>query len=395
MPRAHRDSRVVVTFLILLGGLNAAENDPFAATIRPSEPRTPVEEQRSFRVPPGFRIQLFAAEPEIQKPMNLAFDARGRLWVSGSTEYPFAATEGKGRDTIKILDDSDGDGRADKITTFADGLNIPMGLYPYRRGVVAYSIPNLYYLEDTDGDDVADERTVLYGPFDYSRDTHGMINALRCGYDGWLYACHGWANESSVAGRDGHRIEMQGGSTFRMRLDGSRIERWTYGEVNPFGMAFDERGDLFNADCHTKPITLLLRDGYYESFGKPHDGLGFVPPVMEHLHGSTAIAGVVSYSADLFPAEYRGSMFVGNVMTSRVHRDTLSYAGSTVRARATADFVVSEDPWQGGFHLVPDDSFGGEVPDFDHAERLGGASRRQGTLSLDSIPPGSTGEVGD
>lgn len=332
---------------VVLGFLteSAAQSDPFATTIRPTEPLSPQEQAQSFHLPPGFTIQLFASEPDIQKPINMAFDARGRLWVSGSTEYPFAAAPNEGRDSISVLEDTDNDGRADKISKFADGLNIPIGLYPYRNGVVAYSIPNIYYFEDTDGDDRADRQTVLYGPFDFSRDTHGMVSSFVRGFDGWLYACHGWANESTVQGADGHVVEMQGGNTFRVRLDGSRIEHFTWGQVNPFGMTIDAHGDLFNADCHSKPITLLLRGGYYDSFGKPHDGLGMVPAVMKHGHGSTAIAGVTWCTGSYFPPEYRGSMFVGNVMTSRVHRDSLVYRGSTMEAKEENDFVTTDDPW--------------------------------------------------
>lgn len=331
--------------LALLTGAASAD-DPFAAAVRPTEPLTPEEEEKSFHLPPGFRMRLFAAEPEIQKPMNLAFDGRGRLWVSGSTEYPYAAPADRpAKDSIRILEDTDKDGRVDKVTVFADGLNIPIGLYPYRDGVIAFTIPNIVHLRDTDGDGRADKEEVLYGPFGVDRDTHGMNNAFRRGLDGWIYACHGWANVSSVAGRDGRRIEMQGGNTYRFRPDGSAIEHFTWGQVNPFGMTLDQFGDLFTADCHTRPIMLLLRGGYYDSFGKPHNGLGYVPPVMEHTHGSTAIAGTTYCTGMHFPAEFRGNMFTGNVMTSRVNRDSIRHVGSTVQATQEPDFVVSDDPW--------------------------------------------------
>ncbi|QDV45982.1 FG-GAP repeat protein [Stieleria neptunia] len=320
-------------------------SDEFKNAVRTTEPLTPEEEQQTFVLPAGFKAQLVAAEPEIAKPMNMAFDAKGRLWVSSSVEYPFPAAEGKGRDTIKILDDTDGDGRADKITTFADGLNIPIGLYPYRDGVICYSIPNIWLLRDTDGDDRCDTREVLYGPFDYSRDTHGMCNGFTRGFDGWLYACHGFNNQSSVAGKDGNHVTMHSGNTFRIRTDGSRIEHFTDGQVNPFGMAIDPNGDLFTADCHTKPITLLMPGGVYEGFGKPHDGLGFVPNVMDHLHGSTAIGGIALYHDDAFPPVFHGNAFGGNVMTSRVNRNSIHHSGSTVSAREESDFLISGDPW--------------------------------------------------
>src|SRR6266702_809634 len=107
--------------------------NPFAENVRPTEALTPELEQKSFYLPPGFEVQLVAAEPDIAKPMNLAFDATGRLWVTTSREYPFPASPDKpGRDRIMIFEDFAPDGRARKVTTFADGLNIPIGLYPFR-----------------------------------------------------------------------------------------------------------------------------------------------------------------------------------------------------------------------------------------------------------------------
>ena len=324
----------------------ATDEDPFASHVRPTEPLTPAEEQAGFQLPPGFVAELVAAEDQITKPMNLAFDDRGRLWVSCSLEYPYAAPlDEPSRDFIKVFEDRDGDGSFETATTFADGLNIPIGLVPVADGVICYSIPNIWHLRDTDGDGRADERTVLYGPMGWQRDTHGMCNAFRQGPDGWIYACHGFNNETTVSGADGHEITMQSGNTFRFRPDGSRIEHVTWGQVNPFGMDFDLHGDLFTADCHTKPVTLLMPEGRYESFGKPHDGLGFVPAVMDHLHGSTAIGGIAIYDDVRFPEAYRGSSFGGNVMTSRVNRNRLDHVGSTVRAIEEPDFLAAADPW--------------------------------------------------
>jgi len=323
-----------------------AQDDPFAMGVRPTPWLSPADEQKLFKLPPGFEIQLVAAEPDIQKPLNMAFDERGRIWLTSTVEYPYAAPAGRpGKDSIRVLEDTDGDGRFEKMTVFADGLNIPIGIYPWKGGCVAYSIPNIWHFEDTDGDGACDKRTVLYGPFDTSRDTHGMINSFRRGWDGWVYACHGFNNDSRVKGRDGHEIHMQSGNVFRFQLDGSRIEHFTHGQVNPFGMCFDEYFNIFTADCHSKPIYQLLRGGYYPSFGKPHDGLGFVPPMMDHLHGSTAICGLVKYSGENFPEEYRGDFYSGNVMTSRINRNRPEYHGSTIKAIEQPDFLVAGDPW--------------------------------------------------
>jgi putative heme-binding domain-containing protein len=332
--------------LFLFASCNTvAQDNPYAERIRTTDPQSPNDELKSLQLADGLIATPFAAEPDIQKPLNMAFDADGRLWVSSTIEYPYAAEEGKGGDSVRILEDTDGDGRADKVTVFADNLNIAMGLYPYRNGAVVFSIPNIYYLEDTDGDDVADRREVLYGPFDCSRDTHGMNSSFRRGYDGWLYCCHGHANRSVVKGKDGHTITMDHGNTYRIRLDGSRIEHYGHGQVNPFGMTIDQNGDIFTSDCHSKPVTMLMRDGYSPSFGRPHDGLGFVPAVMNHQHGSTAIDGVCQYQGSGFPDEYRENLFVGNVMTGRVHRNSIQRFGSTVALQEEPDIVVSSDPW--------------------------------------------------
>ncbi len=334
----------------------AAEKDPFAENVRTTEPLTPEKERRAFHLPPGFEIQLVAAEPELRKPMNMAFDATGRLWITESREYPFAATNvASARDTIRIFSDFDATGRAQKVTTFATNLNIPIGLYPFRSAnapgatptwkCVVWSIPNIWLLEDTDGDGVADKKEVLYGPFDVSRDTHGNQASFRRGTDGWIYATHGFNNDSRVGGRDGHEVHFQSGNTYRFRLDGSRIEQWTHGQVNPFGLTFDARGNLYSADCHSSPIYQLLRDAYYPSFGKPHDGLGFAPTTIQHSHGSTAIAGIVIIDEPTWPAEFQGNIFIGNVVTSRINRDRIEWHGSTSKGIEMPDFLSTDDPW--------------------------------------------------
>lgn len=321
--------------------------------VAPTDPLPPVKQQTKFKLPAGFEIQLVAAEPDIQKPMNLAFDARGRLWVTHSIEYPFAAKEGaEPRDGLTILDGIGADGRATKVTRFADKLNIPIGILPLPSGreAIVWSIPNIWKLTDTDGDGTADKREVLYGPFDFV-DTHGNQNSFRLGLDGWVYACHGFRNSSKIKlkGEGPVVLEMQSGNTYRFRPDGSAIEQLTWGQVNPFGMCVDARGDLFTADCHSKPITMLLRGGYYDSFGKPHDGLGFAPITTSDDHGSTGIAGIVDYSSNHFPAEYRNSMFVGNVVTNIVHRDQPQWRGSSPWIEKPEDFLTCSDWW---FHPV-------------------------------------------
>lgn len=333
------------SWLTILLFVTANPDPQFLEQVRTTPALTPAEQLKRFKVPDGFEVQLVAAEPQLQKPMNVAFDAEGRIWVSGSVEYPYAAEGEAGRDTIRVLSDLGEDGRARRITTFAEGLNIPMGLYPYKDGVVTYTISRFVWFRDTDGDGKSDQQQVIYGPLNRPRDTHGMQNAFRRGGDGWLYVNHGFANDTTLTGRDGSSIQLNSGNTYRIRLDGSRVEQVSWGQVNPFGSAWTDRGDLITADCHSRPLTLVLRGGRYSSFGKPHDGLGFAPDMMVHQHGSTGLAGVAYYEAGDWPEEYRQSLFVGNVVTSRVHRDHLRFDGATARADEQPDFLTCDDPW--------------------------------------------------
>jgi putative membrane-bound dehydrogenase-like protein len=356
-----RRQSIPARWLVLMAGTLATlatlpPGRPLLASppIAPSEPLAPAEERERFQLPAGFAIQLVASEPEIQKPMNMAFDHRGRLWVSHSVEYPFAATADVApRDGITILEAFGPDGRATKATRFADGLNIPIGVLPLPRGpgdvgdtAIVWSIPNIWKLTDTDGDGRADRREILYGPFDCA-DTHGNQNAFRLGADGWVYACHGFRNASQVRlrGAGDVVVEMQSGHTYRFRPDGSAIELVTRGQVNPFGMCVDRLGNRFTVDCHSKPITMLLRGGCYESFGKPHDGLGFAPATTADDHGSTGLSGAVVYDAAAFPADYHGSAFVGNVITNAVHRDRIAWRGSSPWVDRAETFLSCDDWW--------------------------------------------------
>ena len=336
--------------------LHAFAADPFAVGVRTTEPLAPVEQQKTFRLPPGFEIQLVAAEPDLRKPMNMAFDAAGRLWVSESREYPFPAKAGEPpRDSIRIFSDFGPDGRARKITVFADGLNIPIGLHPFRSPsapgakptwkCIAWSIPNIWLLEDTDDDGKADKREILLGPLGWERDTHGNQASFRYGMDGWIYATHGFNNTSTFRAKDGSSITLQSGNTYRFRPDGSRIEQFTWGQVNPFGMCMDPLGNFYTADCHSSPIYQLIPGAYYPSFGKPHDGLGYAPTVIQHSHGSTAIGGIVYLSEPSWPSEFFDNILVGNVMTSRINRDQITFHGSSPKGKEVADFLSTSDPW--------------------------------------------------
>ena len=332
----------VIAFSLVLTGPARAEDFPVVVT---APPLSPEEQLKKFHLPPGFEIQLVAAEPEVVKPINMAFDARGRLLFTQSVEYPFPALPPKvPRDTVQIIDGFDERGHAKRISTFVDKLNIPLGVAPVPDGVIVYSTPNIYLCLDPQHTGHATERKVLYGEFQ-SHDTHGMNNSFTRGLDGWIYANHGFSNDDTVAGADGQKIHMSSGNTYRMRADGSHLEYFSHGRVNPFGICFDPLNNMYVTDCETLPIYLHLRGAYYPSFGKPHDGLGFGPAMMDHMHGSSAIAGIVYYAATQFPPEYRDTMFIGNPVTHRINHDRLTPRGSFFWADSTADFLSCDDQW--------------------------------------------------
>ncbi len=331
------------------GSQKVAADDPrfsgkkFNEHIRSTEARTPAEQQAGFRLPPGFQIELYASEPDIGKPINLTFDAKGRMWVTQSFEYPFAAAPGKGSDRITILEDTDKDGKADKFTHFSDTLNIPIGILPTNDGAIAYSIPNVYHFVDNNSDGKADSKKTLLGPFEH-RDTHGMVNNFIRGYDGWIHSCHGFTNRSTVAGADGDSIRMISGNTFRFRPDGSRVEHYTHGRINPFGLAYDELGYLYSTDCHTSPLYQLIRGADYTQWGK-EEAMGFAPDMKPLEREATALAGIAYYADVKFPKEYQSNFYIGDAVASRVYRNSFSFKGSSPVGKLEEEFVLSEDPW--------------------------------------------------
>lgn len=324
-----------------------------------TDPLTPEQQRAMFHLPPGFEIQLVISEPLIGQPMNLNFDAAGRLYITSSVEYPYPA-QGDGvepreekfdgpssptpRDHLTIVEGIGPDGRPEKVSVFVDGLNIPIGNLPTIDGAIVFSIPNIVRYYDRNADGKSDDREVLYGKIG-NLDTHGMASSFTRWIDGWVYATHGFRNTSHITGRDGQSLTLNSGNTFRFKPDGSAIEQFTWGQVNPFGLGFDHWGNAFDADCHSMPLTMLLRGAYYSSFGKPHDGLGYGPDMINHSHGSTGICGVSWYQAPQFPKEFQECLYLCNPVNGQVHRDKLDPHGSTLLVNSQPDFITCDDGW--------------------------------------------------
>lgn len=225
-------------------------------------PTRPEKAAEKIEVHPEFTLNLAAAEPLVQKVMNLDWDEKGRLWVAETPEYPNGRripntdawkesgslhprrTERDPQDSISILSDTDQDGVMDRKKVFADQLELVSGFCFYRRGVIACSAPDIWYLEDTDGDEVADKRTKLYTGLG-TRDTHAVINNLRWGLDGWIYASHGYS-AGMVTSPDGARnFGRDGSGVVRFKPDGSAFEQYSSRNGNTWGLDVTWDGQVF------------------------------------------------------------------------------------------------------------------------------------------------------
>src|SRR5438067_3408376 len=200
----------------------------------------PEVERRTFQLPPGFEANLFAADPLLAKPIQMNWDAAGRLWVACSEVYPQIKPGQKANDKIVILEDTKGAGKADKVTVFADGLLIPTGLEPGDGGVYVANSTDLLHLADTDGDGRADRRRVVLSGFG-TEDTHHMLHTLRWGPDGMLYMNQSIYIHSHIETPHGLR-ELNAGGIWQFRPETLELGVFARGWVNAWGHHFDRWG---------------------------------------------------------------------------------------------------------------------------------------------------------
>jgi len=320
-------------------------------------PLEPEASQRRLVVPNGFRAELFAAEPEIQKPICMAWDHEGRLWIAESVDYPNTKNEDKtGRDRIRILEDTDGDGRADRFTLFAEGLNIPTSLTFSNGGVIVHQAPDTLFLKDTDGDDRADHREVLFTGWG-TDDTHAGPSNLRYGLDNWVYGIVGYSAFRGQVGGERHRF---GQGLYRFRPDGSELEFLRSTSNNSWGVGFSEEGLLFASTANGCPsVFMAIPNRYYEAvrgwapqvLRSIADSNRFFPVVDEirqvDFHGGfTAAAGHALYTARTYPDHYwNQTAFVAEPTGHLVSTFTLEPRGTGFQAHYGWNLVASDDRW--------------------------------------------------
>src|SRR5688572_13220130 len=361
------------------------ENDPVRRAV--TEPALhPLEKQKKLKEPKGIDVRLFASEPEVVNPVAMTWDERGRLWVLELYEYPKGAPKGeRGRDRIKILEDTDADGKADKVTVFADGYSLATGLALGNGGVYLGVAPDLLFLEDTNGDDKADKTTVLKTGFGME-DRHELLNGFAWGPDGWLYMTHGVFTHSKVRGPEDpndHYVKMDA-ALARFHPGTKKFEVFADGTSNPWGVDWNERGDAFVSACVIHHLFHLAPGGHYNRQGGtwpnpygyaselPTKGL---PAIVDWRHFRAAHSGICIYQGDQWPAEWQGLVYIGNIHQSALNCDRLTPVGSTYKAEKESkllgpageallkksgekitkgeewrfvgpgNFLVSKDPW--------------------------------------------------
>ncbi|QJE98503.1 PVC-type heme-binding CxxCH protein [Luteolibacter luteus] len=407
--------RATPGFLCLLALVAAAGADtpePFNSEKSSDAPLAAEEAASRWELPPGFRSTVFAAEPAVRQPISMCLDDRGRLWVAESYMYAGHSGgyyEGKLRDRIVILEDTDHDGRHDKRTIFAEGLERLTSIEVGMGGVWALTLPQMVFLPDLDRNDVPDEpaRVVLDG-FDIKNSAHTMANGLRWGPDGWLYGRQGILG-TSLIGKPGVSDEQRtriNTGIWRYHPQHGSTELVCEGTTNPWGMDWNAHGEAFFINTVIGHLWHVIPGAHYKRmFGDDHNPHVYelIDQHADHVHwdtsekwdeirqgmskesssagGGHAHTGLMIYQGDNWPEDYRGDLFTINFHGRRLNRERLDKEGGGYIGRHRPDLAFSPDPWFRGIDLlygpdggvfISDWSDTGECHDDDGVHRLSG-----------------------
>jgi putative membrane-bound dehydrogenase-like protein len=367
-----------------------------AAGSAPPGPRSPEAALRALQVRPGFVVEQVAAEPLVQDPIAFDWGPDGKLWVVEMGDYPLGLdNKGKPGGRIRVLEDTDGDGRYEKATTFLDKLLHPTGVKTWRKGVLITCAPEIFFAEDTDGDGRADRRDVLFLGFGEVNPQH-RVNGLRWGLDNWIYCANGdfAPSRDHIAipaggpprGTPFHRDEdvqrlmfsgaaiqsTKTGATFDIRNRDFRF-RPEEGRLDPqsgqsqFGRDRDDWGNWFGCD-HAMPMWhFVLADEYlrrnpFVATPRPRvesPALTFPAAMTGRDSGTvrraqgnafTSGCGITVYRDELFGPEFTQNWFVCEPVHNLVHREVLVPSGVTFSSHRAADeprseFLASDDTW--------------------------------------------------
>jgi putative heme-binding domain-containing protein len=299
----------------------------------------PEVERRSFQVAAGFEVSLYAADPLLNKPIQINFDPQGRLWVASSATYPQIKPGEAANDRIIVLEDTDRDGKADKTTVFADGLLIPTGVVPGDGGAYVANSTELVHLSASQPGGKADRKRVLLSGFG-TEDTHHIIHTFRWGPDARLYFNQSIYIHSHVETPHGVR-RLNAGGIWRYEPGASRLDVFARGWVNSWGHAFDPWGQSFATDgAGGEGINYVVVGGYYLTSQGAH-----VARILQGLNpGSPKYCGLEIVSGRHFPPEWQGDMITSDFRGNRVCRFKLQDDGSSYASREQEPLIRSSHP---------------------------------------------------
>jgi putative membrane-bound dehydrogenase-like protein len=324
-------------------------------------PLSPKEALKSFKLQPGFRIDLVAAEPDVMDPVAMAFDEDGRIYVAEMADYPLGPPSGR----IKLLEDTDGDGRIDKVSLFVDKVPYPTGVMPWRGGVLVTAAPDIWFFKDTDGDGKADVRQVVFTGFAEGNQQH-RVNGLQFAYDNWIYGTNGDSGGTVRPGNaDGPKISISG-RDYRFRPDYSGFEGAA--GRGQFSNTFDDWGNRFINDNsnHIRntvlPLKYLARNpnlavASVEEGISDHGASSLVFPTSklqerpnDHFAAGhfTSACSVTIYRGAALGPELQGNAFCCEPVHNLVHRDIVVPKGAgfvAKRAYEKEEFLSSNDNW--------------------------------------------------
>lgn len=311
------------------------------------------------QVPADCELKLFASEPDIAKPIAFAWDERGRCWVVETRDYPHGIQEnGEGEDSIKICEDTDGDGKADKFTVFADKLNLPTGIVFARKGIIVAAPPKFIYLEDTDGDDKADKRETIIDCWGI-KDTHAQASNLHYGFDNWIYGCVGYSGIEGYVGGKKHQFAM---GTYRFKPDGSAIEFLHQFTNNAWAHSTNDAGDQFGGTANGAPIFFggIPATAYAEgSRGMTAKKINVVDTChtitpnfrqVDVFGGYTAAAGSNFIYSDALPKRFQGMAMVCEPTMKVVSLMDVQPDGAGWKALDYMNLYASSDEWNSPVH---------------------------------------------
>jgi len=318
-------------FLVCSIGFARASQPTSLADMPDSNPDA---ELKAFVVPEGLEVNLFAAEPMIQKPVQMNWDAQGRLWVVCSTTYPQIKPGEAAKDQVVVLEDTDGDGKADKSSSFADGLHIPTALAPGDGGLYVANSTEVLFLKDTNGDLKVDERQIMLSGFG-TEDTHHLLHTFRWGPEGMLYFLQSIYIHTHMETPHGVR-RLMGGGVWEFRPETRRAEILSKGLINPWGFEFDRWGQSFACDG---------AGGEGINFIFPGSVFATSPGAKRIVHGMSPgqpkQCGLEIVEDPHFPEEWQGSFVLNDFRGNRVNRFKLTPSGSSYIAKQMPDVLAS------------------------------------------------------